>query len=73
MNTTTESHSLSRREAMLRALKGAVTAAVAAPFIVQAVPQVPAAPIGPEFVLENDYPFFGGEMPDAYQATPVSR
>lgn len=61
MNTATESHSLSRREAMLRALKGAVTTAVAAPVIVQAAPQVPAAPNEPEFVPENDYPFFGYE------------
>lgn len=66
MNTTPESHSLSRREAMLRALKGAVTAAVVAPVIVQAAPPFPGVPTEPEFVPENDYPFFGGEVPEGY-------
>ena len=51
---------------MLRALKGAVTAAVAAPVIAQAAPTMPAAQTEPEFAPENDYPFFGGEMPDGY-------
>lgn len=46
---------------MLRALKGAVTATVAAPVIVQAAPQVADAPTEPEFVPENDYPYFGYE------------
>jgi len=55
----TESNTLTRREALLSALKGTVVAAVAAPVIVQAAPPVPAAPIEPDFVPENDYPFFG--------------
>ena len=69
----TESNTLTRREALLSALKGTVAAAVAAPVIVQAAPQVPVAPTEAEFVPENDYPFFGGEVPEAYQATLVSR
>jgi hypothetical protein len=61
-----EPNNLSRREALLSALKGAVTAAVAAPVIVLAAPpSAPAAP-EPEFVPENDYPFFGGEVPEGY-------
>ena len=55
---------------MLRALKGAVTAAVAAPVIVQAAPKDSAAAkprSEPEttFVPENDYPYFG------YQPDPM--
>ena len=65
MNTPTESNSLTRRGALLAALKGAVTAAVVAPVLVQAAPPVTAKP-EPEFVPENDYPFFGGEVPDGY-------
>ena len=67
MNTPTESNSLTRRGALLAAFKSAITAAVAAPLIVQAAPATPApAAPEPEFVPENDYPFFGGEMPDGY-------
>lgn len=65
MNTTTESNPLSRREAMLRALKSAVTAAVASPVIVQAAPKDLAEP-ETAFVPENDYPFFGSEVPEGY-------
>ena len=57
----TEPNTLTRREALLNALKGTVAAAVAAPVIVQAAP-----PSQPEFVPENDYSFFGGELPEAY-------
>lgn len=56
---------LTRREALLQALKGAVVAAVAAPMIVEAAPEVPAKAETP-FVPENDYPFFGGEVPEGY-------
>jgi hypothetical protein len=59
--------SLTRRDALLRALKGTVAAAVAAPAIVQAAPPTPAPPPEPEFVPENDYPFFGGDLPEAYR------
>lgn len=45
---------------MLRALKGAVTASVAAPVIVQATPK-DSAEAETTFVPENDYPFFGYE------------
>ena len=57
---------LTRREALLNALKGTVAAAVATPVIVQATPAAPTAPSDPEFVLENDYPFFGGQTPEGY-------
>lgn len=61
----TEFNHLSRREALLRALKGTIAAAVTAPVITQAAPAVvPQAE--PEFVPENDYPFFGGEVPEGY-------
>lgn len=56
---------LTRRETLLQALKGAVVAAVAAPMIVEAAPEVPAKAETP-FVPENDYPFFGGEVPEGY-------
>jgi hypothetical protein len=57
----TESNNLTRREALLNALKGTVAAAVSAPVIVQAAPPVPTQSSEPEFVPENDYPFFGYE------------
>lgn len=53
---------ITRREALLNALKGTV-AAVALPVIVQAAPQV-SAQTEVTFVPENDYPFFGYE-PDS--------
>jgi hypothetical protein len=51
---------LSRREALLTALKGTVAAAVAAPIIIQAAPKAPAQ-VETACVPENDYPFFGYE------------
>jgi hypothetical protein len=54
---------LTRREALLNALKGTVAAAVATPIIVQASPDTPAQ-VEATFVPENDYPFFGYE-PDS--------
>lgn len=59
----TEPNTLTRREALLNALKGTVAAAVAAPIIVQAAPES-AAQVEATFVPENDYPFFGYE-PDS--------
>lgn len=59
----TESTHLTRREALLNALKGTVAAAVATPIIVQAAPEAPAQAEA-TFVPENDYPFFGYE-PDS--------
>ncbi len=57
----TEPITLTRRETLLNALKGTVAAAVATPVIVQAAPTPE-----PEFVPDNDYPFFGGELPEGY-------
>ena len=59
----TESTNLTRREALLNALKGTVAAAVATPMIMQAAPEAPAQ-VEAAFVPENDYPFFGCE-PDS--------
>jgi hypothetical protein len=59
----TESNTLTRREALLSALKGTVAAAVAVPVMVQAAPEFPAQAEA-AFVPENDYPFFGYE-PDS--------
>ena len=56
----TESTNLTRREALLNALKGTLAAAVATPIIVQATPEAPAQAEA-TFVPENDYPFFGYE------------
>lgn len=57
----TEPTHLTRREALLNALKGTVV--VAAPIIVQAAPEAPAQ-VEAAFMPENDYPFFGYE-PDS--------
>ncbi len=59
----TEPNKLTRREALLNALKGTVAAAVATPILLQAAPKAPAQAEA-AFVPENDYPFFGYE-PDS--------
>lgn len=56
----TEPNTLTRREALLNALKGTVAAAIAAPVIAQAAPES-SAQTEATFVPENDYPFFGDE------------
>jgi hypothetical protein len=66
----TESNTLTRREALLSALKGTAAAAVAVPVIVQAAPIFPAQAEA-AFVPENDYPFFGYEpQPLSQHSTP---
>ncbi len=55
----TEPHILTRREALLCALQGTVAASLAVPLI--AIGAEPSAVPEPEFVPENDYPFFGWE------------
>jgi hypothetical protein len=57
---------ITRREALLRAVKGTVGAAAAAPVLTQASPPTPAAAPNLEFVPDNDYPFFGGTLPEGY-------
>ena len=59
----TDLNKLTRREALLNALKGTVAAAVATPILVQAAAEPPAQ-VEAAFVPENDYPFFGYE-PDS--------
>ena len=61
----TESTHLTRREALLNALKGTVASAVAAPVMVQAAHE-DSAKTEATFVPENDYPFFGGEVAEGY-------
>lgn len=62
MNTPTESIRLTRRGVLLVVLKASIITPVVAPLLVKAAPAVP----DPEFVPENDYPFFGGETPEGY-------
>ena len=61
----TQPITLTRREALLSALKGTIAAAVTRPIIVQAMPK-DSAKAEAHFVPENDYPFFGGDMPEGY-------
>lgn len=56
----TESNTLTRREALLSALKGTVAAAVAVPAFAHTESEDSAKAEAP-FVPENDYPFFGYE------------
>jgi hypothetical protein len=63
-NSSPRTPSLTRREALLAAIKGTVVAA--APVVAQAAPTAPTSPPEPEFVPENDYPFFGGSVPEGY-------
>lgn len=61
-------HKLTRREALLGALTGAVAMSLASSAI--AIPETLSAPPALDFVPENDYPFFGGAVPDAYLTVP---
>ncbi len=56
----TEFNTLTRREALLSALKGTVAAAVIAPAFAHTASEAPAQAEA-TFVPENDYPFFGYE------------
>ena len=55
----TEPTTLTRREALLGALQGTVAASLAVPLITTGTE--PSAWPEPEFVPENDYPWFGWE------------
>ena len=65
-----EPNTLTRREALLTAIKGTVAATLAAPFVATAS-ESPSA-VESEFVPENDYPFFGYE-PEASLTESPSR
>lgn len=56
---------LTRREALIDTLKATLVTSLALPAVADAAPAPPPAP-EPEFVPENDYPFFGGELPEGY-------
>jgi hypothetical protein len=65
-DSTTQNTSLKRRDAIMRVLQGTAAVAFAAPAVVRAAPTAsPPAP-EPEFVPENDYPFFGSEPPEGF-------
>ncbi len=55
----TESNTLTRREALLCALQGTVAASLAVPLT--STGAEPPAVHEPEFMPENDYPYFGWE------------
>lgn len=55
----TEPPTLTRREALLSALQGTVAVSLAVPLISTGA-EPPVRP-EPEFVPENDYPYFGWE------------
>lgn len=55
----TQSHNLTRRQALLSALQGTVAASLVMPLIT-ANAELPAVS-ELEFVPENDYPYFGWE------------
>ncbi len=54
-----------RREVLLDTLKATLVTSLALPVVADASPVPPPAPEH-EFVPENDYPFFGGELPEGY-------
>lgn len=54
-----------RREALIDTLTAALVTSLALPAAADASP-LPAAAPEPEFVPENDYPFFGGDLPQGY-------
>lgn len=54
-----------RREALLDTFTTALVGMLALPLAAVASPS-PAPAAEPEFVPENDYPFFGGELPEGY-------
>lgn len=56
---------LTRREALLDTLKATLVTSLALPAVADASP-VPTPAPEPDFVPENDYPFFGGELPEGY-------
>lgn len=56
---TTESTTFTRRETFLYAFKGTLAAALIVP--ASAIASEPSPVAEPEFVPENDYPFFGYE------------
>jgi hypothetical protein len=57
MMTTTETNTLTRREALRSALHGSITAALIPPLGLIAETK-PSPKPEPEFVPTNDYPFF---------------
>lgn len=67
MNPTNDPSTFTRREALLGMLEGVVAATLASPLIAEAAP-TPAPKPETEFVPENDYPFFGGELPEGHES-----
>ena len=62
----TQLNTLTRREALFQTFKGAAAVALTAPVIAEAESKAPIQLSEPEFVPDNDYPFFGGDLPEGY-------
>lgn len=58
-------HRISRRNALLGALKSSVATVLLVPAAASAERAAAAKPEVP-YLPENDYPFFGGEPPEGY-------
>ena len=56
---------LTRRTALVDTLKATFVTSLTLPVVADASPIPDPAP-EPGFVPENDYPFFGGELPEGY-------
>lgn len=56
---------LTRREALIDTLKATLVTSLALPAVADAT-TAPTPGQETEFEPENDYPFFGGELPDGY-------
>ena len=67
LNMNPEPNSISRRDALKCALQGALVTAALIPAVADASTSEPAPTRPPVFIPENDYPFFGGEVPEAYR------
>lgn len=67
MNTSSELPVPSRRQLLKGVLAGALAGLSSVPAV--AAQDDAPAPVAaePEMIWENDYPFFGGELPEAYR------
>jgi hypothetical protein len=63
-----DQRTLTRREALLGTLKATLVSSLGLPAVADASPAPVPVP-EPDFVPENDYPFFGGELPEGYRST----
>jgi hypothetical protein len=66
MNHSNQTSTLSRREALKRTLLGSVVVCSVSSVGHSKATTVPSAEPHQPFIPENDYPFFGGPVPDGY-------